>query len=40
MTADTSVVVPALAGWHENHEVAADALEGVASLPAHVLTEV
>ncbi len=39
MTADTSVVVPALSGWHANHEVAADALDGVASLPAHVLTE-
>jgi predicted nucleic acid-binding protein len=39
VTADTSVVVPALSGWHENHEVAADALDGVASLPAHVLTE-
>ena len=39
MTADTSVVVPALSGWHENHEVAADALDGVVALPAHVLTE-
>lgn len=39
MTADTSVVVPALAGWHENHEVAAGALDGVAALPAHVLIE-
>ena len=39
MTADTSVVVPALSGWHENHEVAADALDGVTALPAHVLTE-
>ena len=39
MTADTSVVVPALAGWHENHELAAGALDSVAALPAHVLTE-
>ena len=39
MTADTSVVVPALAGWHENHEVAASALDDVAALPAHVLIE-
>jgi hypothetical protein len=39
VTADTSVVVPALAGWHENHEVAAGALDGVAALPAHVLME-
>ena len=39
MTADTSVVVPALSGWHKNHEAAADALEGVVALPAHVLTE-
>ena len=39
MTADTSVVVPALSGWHENHEVAAGALDDVAALPAHVLTE-
>jgi predicted nucleic acid-binding protein len=39
VTADTSVVVPALSGWHENHQVAADALAGVAALPAHVLTE-
>jgi predicted nucleic acid-binding protein len=39
VTADTSVVVPALSGWHKNHEAAADALEGVVALPAHVLTE-
>jgi toxin FitB len=39
LTADTSVVVPALSGWHEHHEAAADALAGVAALPAHVLTE-
>lgn len=39
MTADTSVVVPALSGWHQYHQAAADALNGVAALPAHVLTE-
>ncbi len=39
MTADTSAVVPALSGWHEHHELAADALAGVAALPAHVLIE-
>ena len=39
MTADTSVVVPALSGWHEHHEATADALAGVDALPAHVLTE-
>jgi toxin FitB len=39
VTADTSVVVSALSGWHENHDVAARALDGVAALPAHVLTE-
>jgi predicted nucleic acid-binding protein len=39
VTADTSVVVPALAGWHDNHEAAASALDDVAALPAHVLTE-
>jgi predicted nucleic acid-binding protein len=39
MTADTSVVVPALSRWHEHHEVAAEALDGIAALPAHVLAE-
>jgi toxin FitB len=39
VTADTSVVVAALSGWHENHEAAAAALEGVAALPAQVLIE-
>ena len=39
MTADTSVVVPALSGWHRNHEAAADALAGVDALPAHVMME-
>jgi predicted nucleic acid-binding protein len=39
MTADTSVVVPALSGWHKNHDAAADAIAGIAALPAHVLIE-
>ena len=39
MTADTSVV-GARAFWlARNYEAAADALEGVVALPAHVLTE-
>ena len=39
MTADTSVVVPALSRWHRHYEAAAEALDGVAVLPAHVLAE-
>ena len=39
MTADTSVVVPALSRWHTHYEAAAEALDGVTALPAHVLTE-
>ena len=39
MTADTSVVVPALSRWHRHYEAAAEALDGVAALPAHVLAE-
>jgi toxin FitB len=39
VTADTSVVVPALSRWHEAHDVTADALDGVTALPAHVLAE-
>jgi hypothetical protein len=39
VTADTSVVVPALSSWHESYEVTADALAGVTALPAHVLAE-
>jgi hypothetical protein len=39
MTADTSVVVPALSRWHEHWQSSAEALEGIAALPAHVLTE-
>lgn len=39
MTADTSVVVPALSRWHRHYEAAAEALDGVVALPAHVLAE-
>jgi hypothetical protein len=39
VTADTSVVVPALSRWHKNHDAAADAIADVATLPAHVLIE-
>jgi toxin FitB len=39
MTADTSVVVPALSRWHEHWQRSAEALDGIVALPAHVLTE-
>lgn len=39
VTADTSVVVPSLAGWHEHHDLALRAIEEVDRLPAHVLLE-
>lgn len=39
LTADTSVVVPALIQWHEAHAMALSALRGVTALPAHVLIE-
>jgi predicted nucleic acid-binding protein len=39
VTADTSVVVAALSGWHEAHDRAASALAGVQRLPAHVVME-
>ena len=40
LTCDTSVLVPALASWHEDHATARRAfLEGVESVPAHVLLE-
>lgn len=39
VTADTSVVVPALADWHEHHAVARDAIPDVTRLPGHVLAE-
>lgn len=39
VTADTSVVVPALLDWHEHHDVAAPAISEVRRLPGHVLAE-
>jgi predicted nucleic acid-binding protein len=39
VTADTSLVVAALSTWHTRHDAAAEALEGIIALPAHVLTE-
>lgn len=39
LSADTSVVVPALVQWHEAHAIALPALRGVKSLPAQALTE-
>lgn len=39
ITADTSVVVPALVSWHEKHQTARDAVAGVSRLPGHVLFE-
>lgn len=33
------MVVAALAAWHEDHEAAARAIEGVTALPAHVTLE-
>jgi predicted nucleic acid-binding protein len=39
LTADTSAVIAALSGWHEQHRVAARALEAVTALPAHVAIE-
>jgi predicted nucleic acid-binding protein len=38
-TADTSVVVPALADWHPLHDRASVAVRDVRQLPAHVLVE-
>lgn len=40
MTADTSVVVPALATWHEAHAESSAALRRVEVLIGHVLLEV
>jgi predicted nucleic acid-binding protein len=37
--ADTSVVVAALAGWHEGHDVASAAVASDVRLPAHCLLE-
>jgi predicted nucleic acid-binding protein len=39
MTADTSAVIAALSAWHEHHEAAAERLDAVVALPAHVLLE-
>jgi predicted nucleic acid-binding protein len=39
VTADTSVVVPAVLDWHDAHDVAAAAIVEVVRLPAHVLVE-
>jgi toxin FitB len=39
VTADTSVVIPALSRWHRQWESAAEALDGIAVLPAHVMVE-
>lgn len=39
VTADTSVVVPAVLDWHEAHDVATAAIVEVVRLPAHVLVE-
>ena len=33
------MVVAALSRWHDEHEAAATALDGVSALPAHALTE-
>lgn len=38
-TPDTSVVVAALAVWHEGHHAAREALRDVEVVPAHVLIE-
>lgn len=38
-TADTSVVIPALASWHERHGDARRAVKEITALPAHVLCE-
>lgn len=39
ITADTSVVVAGLTGWHEAHESSLRALRGITALPGHVLVE-
>lgn len=39
VTADTSVVVPALTDWHDHHAIAHRAIAEVVSLPGHVLAE-
>lgn len=39
ITADTSVVVAGLTGWHEAHQPSLRALRGITRLPGHVLIE-
>ncbi|MEP6814004.1 MAG: PIN domain-containing protein [Marmoricola sp.] len=39
VTADTSVVVPFLAEWHDAHELVVGWMDGVNVLPAHVMYE-
>jgi predicted nucleic acid-binding protein len=39
MTADTSVIVAAVMGWHDQHETSARALVDVEALPAHAVLE-
>lgn len=39
VTADTSVVVPALLDWHDHHGITRPATAGVDRLPGHVLAE-
>jgi predicted nucleic acid-binding protein len=39
IAADTSVVIAALAGWHEAHEAAAAAMRRDVRLPGHCLIE-
>lgn len=39
LTADTSVVVPALADWHPLHAAARASVRDVSALPGHVLVE-
>lgn len=39
LTCDTSVLVPALAEWHPDHQRARLALHDVTAVPAHVLLE-
>lgn len=38
-TCDTSVLIPALLSWHERHDDARRAIQGVSGVPAHVLVE-
>lgn len=39
LTVDTSVVIPALASWHEEHQRARVACRGVTALAAHAMLE-